>query len=142
VYFSGFVVWIRSGLAEAPPWAWKYIRNQYGIADDQKQSAVHCRERRRRSLNLARIFGVGLAHGHIWILGRIRRFLDGKRLRVCGHTKSVLEGIIHIGIQMPEPADWKPSAGRCHATVAGLQVPVRQTNKAGARARPELLLFR
>jgi hypothetical protein len=35
--------------------------------------------------------------------------MDGKRLRLCRHTTFVFEWIIHIGTQMPEPVDWKPS---------------------------------
>jgi hypothetical protein len=63
------------------------------------------------SLNLARIFWVGFAHGHIWIFRRVRRLLDGKWFRIGGHAKLVFEGSIHVGTQMPEPADWKPLSG-------------------------------
>ena len=45
--------------------------------------------KRKGKLNLSRIFRIGFPHGHIRILGRFRRLLNGKGLRLGGSSEVV-----------------------------------------------------
>jgi hypothetical protein len=64
------------------------------------------------TLDLPGIFRVGLTYGHVWVLGRIRRFLDGKGLRLRRNSQSIFRkriGMWPHDILMPETAERKPS---------------------------------
>jgi hypothetical protein len=87
---------------------------QYRICGRKRPSADHCRghwsgdaEKRCRKLqhsDLAGIFGVGLADGHVRVLRRIGRFMNREWFRLGRHAEIVFEGMliwIH-GILMPE----------------------------------------
>jgi len=95
--------------------------DQYRICGRKRPSADHCRghwsgdaERRCRKLqhsDLAGIFGVGLADGHVRVLRRIGRFMNRERFRLGRHAEIVFEGMlvwIH-GLLMPENGQRKPT---------------------------------
>ena len=77
--------------------------------------------------DLAGIFGVGLADGHVRVLRRIGRFMNRERFRLGRHAEIVFEGTliwIH-GILMPE--NGAPEADVCFGSSHLLPLRIART---------------
>lgn len=80
----------------------------------QEQSTVHCSAMlvsslfsdRPQALDLAGLFGVRFAYGHVGIFRWIGRFLDRKGLRLRRNPQLVFEGVHNI--VMPDGEERKP----------------------------------